>query len=191
MRRLAEYRTELSSGRRDGGASRRPEQVEAFRTSTPHDLLGIQKAIDAFELFIFHQQVQAMGPDRAALRFRSMAKDGAGQLEISRDTWLVSTRGAEKQEVSPEGVRSKVSPRRPARIFQFGDVSALSRLHKSETPGKSDMPWRNVTFRTRNRPPDWTGVALHAALDKYVHNLGQAAPQRVCIRLRRRMPRKL
>lgn len=42
------------------------------------------------------------------------------------------------------------------------------------------MPWA-MFLRTRNGGPT-TGIALHAALDKYVHNLGQRASAG-CIRL--------
>jgi hypothetical protein len=165
---LSKYRSELNSDEQMTGYAT-PEQVEAFRQYTT-DLLG-PKAIDAFELFIF---INKAGEGPTAQHAFLFGKDGSGQLEYL-DTWLVST-GREQQEVSPKGA-SKFTTTPPG-IFQF-DVSRFVRLHKSNA-WEADMPWA-MFLRTRNNNPT-TGIALHAALDKYVHNLGQRASAG-CIRL--------
>ncbi len=91
------------------------------------------------------------------------------------DTWHVST-GRENREVSPRGERKFTST--PAGVYQF-DAGRFIRLHKSNA-WESDMPWAMFFGRASWGRP--TGYALHAALDKYVPNLGQRASAG-CIRL--------
>lgn len=165
---LSKYRSELASGD-ESGSYATPEEVEAFRRYTT-DVLG-PKAIDAFELFIF---INKSGEGPTSEHAFLFTKDSSGALQ-HLDTWLVST-GREKQEISPKGASKFTTT--PQGIFQF-DVARFTRLHKSNA-WEADMPWA-MFLRTRSNGPT-TGVALHAALDKYVHNLGQRASAG-CIRL--------
>lgn len=143
-------------------------EAEAFRMHVK-DSLG-SRALQEFELFIFINKAGEGASSQHAFLYES---DGNDLRYL--DTWLVST-GREQQETSPKGERKFTTT--PAGVFQF-DVNRFVRLHKSNA-WEADMPWA-MFLRTRSGGPT-SGIALHAALDKYVHNLGQRASAG-CIRL--------
>lgn len=165
---LSKYHDQLASAD-ESSAMATPEEIEAYRRYTT-DVLG-SKAIDSFDLFIFINKSGEGDTSQHAFLFD---KDGSGTLK-PLDVWLVST-GREGQEISPKGASKFTTT--PEGIFQF-DVDRFTRLHKSNA-WEADMPWA-MFLRTRSDGPT-NGIALHAALDKYVHNLGQRASAG-CIRL--------
>ncbi len=165
---LASYRTQIHA---------EDEQIDGF--STPADQEAIRahvadildpKVLEEYQLVIF---INKAGEGRTA-QHAFLFEAGNGDLSYL-DTWLVST-GREQQEKSPKGASKFTTT--PQGTFMF-DLAHFSRLHKSNA-WEADMPWA-MFLRTRNGGPT-TGIALHAALDKYVHNLGQRASAG-CIRL--------
>ncbi|BCW88917.1 hypothetical protein sos41_20680 [Alphaproteobacteria bacterium SO-S41] len=166
---LAEYRGDLQADDKAYNAEDDARAGEAVRRHV-EDVLS-NDVIQEYELFIF---INKAGEGPMAQHAYLYTKDGSGNLQ-HLDTWLVST-GREQQETSPKGARKFTTT--PAGTFMF-DLGHFSRLHKSNA-WEADMPWA-MFLKTRNGGPT-TGIALHAALDKYVHNLGQRASAG-CIRL--------
>ncbi len=165
---LASYRTQIESqdDRIDGFST--PADQEAIRAHVA-DILD-PKVLKEYELVIF---INKAGEGRTA-QHAFLFQSGDGDLRYM-DTWLVST-GREQQETSPKGASKFTTT--PTGTFMF-DLPHFSRLHKSNA-WEADMPWA-MFLKTRNGGST-TGIALHAALDKYVHNLGQRASAG-CIRL--------
>lgn len=165
---LASYRSQIEA---------QDEQIDGF--STPADQEAIRahvadildpKVLSEYELVIFINKAGEGRTSQHAFLFQT----GDGNLNYL-DTWLVST-GREQQEKSPKGASKFTTT--PQGTFMF-DLPHFSRLHKSNA-WEADMPWA-MFLKTRNGGST-TGIALHAALDKYVHNLGQRASAG-CIRL--------
>lgn len=165
---LSSYRAEIEAEDDQMSGFSTPEDQAAIRAHVA-DLLD-RKVLEEYELVIF---INKAGEGRTA-QHAFLFQAGDGHLSYL-DTWLVST-GREQQETSPKGARKFTTT--PAGTFMF-DLSHFSRLHKSNA-WEADMPWA-MFLKTRNGGPT-TGIALHAALDKYVHNLGQRASAG-CIRL--------
>lgn len=165
---LAAYRDDIKVNDTGYQETSTAAEAEAFRRHVT-DSLGA-KALKEFELFIYINKAGQGPSSQHAFLYES---DGTSLRHL--DTWLVST-GREAQETSPKGERKFTTT--PAGVFQF-DVNHFVRLHKSNA-WEADMPWA-MFLRTRSGGPT-TGIALHAALDKYVHNLGQRASAG-CIRL--------
>jgi hypothetical protein len=165
---LAAYRGDLQVKDAEYQETSTVAEAEAFRLHVK-DALGA-RALQEFELFIYINKAGEGPSSQHAFLYES---DGTDLRYL--DTWLVST-GREGQETSPKGERKFTTT--PAGVFQF-DVNRFVRLHKSNA-WEADMPWA-MFLRTRSGGPT-TGIALHAALDKYVHNLGQRASAG-CIRL--------
>lgn len=165
---LASYRSQIESEdeRIDGFST--PADQEAIRAHVA-DVLD-PKVLNEYELVIF---INKAGEGRTA-QHAFLFQSGDGDLRYL-DTWLVST-GREQQETSPKGASKFTTT--PQGTFMF-DLPHFSRLHKSNA-WEADMPWA-MFLKTRNGGST-TGIALHAALDKYVHNLGQRASAG-CIRL--------
>jgi hypothetical protein len=166
---LNDYRSDLQDDATAGYAADDARSGEAVRHHVK-DLLSAD-VIEEYELFMF---INKAGEGPMAQHAYLYTKDMSGDLQYL-DTWLVST-GREQQETSPKGARKFTTT--PTGTFMF-DVNHFSRLHKSNA-WEADMPWA-MFLKTRNGGPT-TGIALHAALDKYVHNLGQRASAG-CIRL--------
>jgi len=165
---LASYRSQIEA---------QDEQIDGFSTSEDQEAIRAHvadlldaKVLNEYELVIF---INKAGEGRTA-QHAFLFQAGDGDLAYL-DTWLVST-GREDQEISPKGARKFTTT--PQGTFMF-DLPRFSRLHKSNA-WEADMPWA-MFLKTRNGGPT-TGIALHAALDKYVHNLGQRASAG-CIRL--------
>ncbi len=165
---LAAYRSQIEA---------QDEQIDGF--SSVEDQQAIQahvadildpKVLSEYELIIYINKAGEGRTSQHAFLFEA----GNGDLNYL-DTWLVST-GREQQETSPKGASKFTTT--PQGTFMF-DLPRFSRLHKSNA-WEADMPWA-MFLKTRNGGPT-TGIALHAALDKYVHNLGQRASAG-CIRL--------
>lgn len=165
---LAAYRTEIQSQDEQMVARSTPEDQEGIRAHVA-DLLD-PKVLSEYELIIYINKADTGRTAQHAFLFQA----GDGDLTYL-DTWLVST-GREQQETSPKGASKFTTT--PQGTFMF-DLPRFSRLHKSNA-WEADMPWA-MFLKTRNGGPT-TGIALHAALDKYVHNLGQRASAG-CIRL--------
>lgn len=165
---LASYRTQIEAQdeRIDGFST--AEDQEAIRAHVA-DILD-PRVLTEYELVMF---INKAGEGRTA-QHAFLFEAGNGDLTYL-DTWLVST-GREQQEKSPKGASKFTTT--PQGTFMF-DLPRFSRLHKSNA-WEADMPWA-MFLKTRNGGPT-TGIALHAALDKYVHNLGQRASAG-CIRL--------
>ena len=166
---LADFRADLESD----SATYHPEDDAQLSEAARLHVADVLSAdvIEEYELFIY---INKSGEGPMAQHAYLFDKTPDGQLQ-HLDTWLVST-GREKQEKSPKGESKFTST--PTGTFMF-DLAHFSRLHKSNA-WEADMPWA-MFLRTRNGGST-TGVALHAALDKYVHNLGQRASAG-CIRL--------
>lgn len=165
---LSAYREQIhSQDERIEGFST-PEDQQAIRSHVS-DLLD-KKVLEEYQLVIF---INKAGEGRTA-QHAFLFDAGNGDLNYL-DTWLVST-GREQQETSPKGASKFTTT--PSGTFMF-DLPHFSRLHKSNA-WEADMPWA-MFLKTRNGGST-TGIALHAALDKYVHNLGQRASAG-CIRL--------
>lgn len=165
---LAAYRGDIEERSAAERAVHSAEEAEAVRRHV--DRMISPKVKSEFPLLMY---INKAGSGPMAQHAYLFEYEG-GELKYL-DTWLVST-GREKQETSPKGARKFTTT--PPGIFQF-DVAHFSRLHKSNA-WEADMPWA-MFLRTRNNNPT-TGIAMHAALDKYVHNLGQRASAG-CIRL--------
>ena len=165
---LSAYRDDIKVQDSEYQETSTAAEAEAFRLHVK-DSLGA-RALQEFELFIFINKAGEGPSSQHAFLYES---DGNDLRYL--DTWLVST-GREQQETSPKGERKFTTT--PAGVFQF-DVNHFVRLHKSNA-WEADMPWA-MFLRTRSGGPT-SGIALHAALDKYVHNLGQRASAG-CIRL--------
>lgn len=166
---LADFREDLAAESAGRVAEDDAQLAEVARRHV-EDILSAE-VIGEYELFIF---INKAGEGPMAQHAYLFDKGADGQIK-HLDTWLVST-GREQQEKSPKG-ESKFTTT-PSGTFMF-DLARFSRLHKSNA-WEADMPWA-MFLRTRNGGPT-TGIALHAALDKYVHNLGQRASAG-CIRL--------
>jgi lipoprotein-anchoring transpeptidase ErfK/SrfK len=166
---LNDFRNDLQADNENASAVNDAAASEAARRHV-EDILS-NDVINEYELFIF---INKAGEGPMAQHAYLFTKDGSGNLQ-HLDTWLVST-GREQQETSPKGAHKFTST--PTGTFMF-DVNHFSRLHKSNA-WEADMPWA-MFLKTRNGGPT-SGIALHAALDKYVHNLGQRASAG-CIRL--------
>ncbi len=165
---LSSYRSQIEAQDDQMSGFSTPEDQEAIRAHVA-DLLD-RKVLDEYQLVIF---INKAGEGRTA-QHAFLFEAGNGDLNYL-DTWLVST-GREQQETSPKGASKFTTT--PTGTFMF-DLAHFSRLHKSNA-WEADMPWA-MFLKTRNGGPT-TGIALHAALDKYVHNLGQRASAG-CIRL--------
>jgi lipoprotein-anchoring transpeptidase ErfK/SrfK len=165
---LASYRSQIEAQDEQVDGFSTPEDQEAIRAHVA-DILDA-KVLSEYQLVIF---INKAGEGRTA-QHAFLFQAGDGDLTYL-DTWLVST-GREQQEKSPKGASKFTTT--PQGTFMF-DLSHFSRLHKSNA-WEADMPWA-MFLKTRNGGPT-TGIALHAALDKYVHNLGQRASAG-CIRL--------
>lgn len=165
---LAAYRTQIHAQDEQIDGYSTPADQEAIRAHVA-DILD-PKVLEEYELVIFINKAGEGRTSQHAFLFEA----GNGDLTYL-DTWLVST-GREQQEKSPKGASKFTTT--PAGTFMF-DLPRFSRLHKSNA-WEADMPWA-MFLKTRNGGPT-TGIALHAALDKYVHNLGQRASAG-CIRL--------
>lgn len=168
----AEAEAALAAVRRDidEGYSADVELEKRAVSARVEELLGAD-VMGAYELFIYISKAKE-GP--IAQHAYIYTKDVSGAL-LPLDKWAVST-GREEQEKSPKGENKFTTT--PEGIFQF-DPGRFVRLHKSNA-WEADMPWA-MFFRPRGRVGP-TGIALHAALDKYVPNLGQRASAG-CIRL--------
>lgn len=165
---LASYRSQIEAA---------DDRVDGFSTAADQDAIrehvaGLldRKVLEEYELIMFINKAASGRTAQHAFLFEA----GNGELTYL-DTWLVST-GREQQERSPKGATKFTTT--PSGTFMF-DLSHFSRLHKSNA-WEADMPWA-MFLKTRNGGPT-TGIALHAALDKYIHNLGQRASAG-CIRL--------
>ena len=165
---LAAYRSQIHA---------QDEQIDGYSTTADQEAIRAHvadildpKVLEEYQLVIFINKAGEGRTSQHAFLFEA----GNGDLSYL-DTWLVST-GREQQEKSPKGASKFTTT--PAGTFMF-DLPRFSRLHKSNA-WEADMPWA-MFLKTRNGGPT-TGIALHAALDKYVHNLGQRASAG-CIRL--------
>ncbi len=165
---LASYRTQIEQADDRVTGYSTPADQEAIRSHVA-GLLD-SKVLNEYQLIMFINKADSGRTAQHAFLFEA----GDGELNYM-DTWLVST-GREQQERSPKGASKFTTT--PSGTFMF-DLAHFSRLHKSNA-WEADMPWA-MFLRTRNGGPT-TGIALHAALDKYVHNLGQRASAG-CIRL--------
>ena len=165
---LAAYRSEIQEQDQEMSARSTVEDKEAIRAHVA-DILD-PKVLSEYELVIYINKAAEGRTAQHAFLFQT----GNGELSYM-DTWLVST-GREQQETSPKGASKFTTT--PSGTFMF-DLPHFSRLHKSNA-WEADMPWA-MFLKTRNGGST-TGIALHAALDKYVHNLGQRASAG-CIRL--------
>lgn len=163
---LAAYRTDIEA-QDVQSASVSPEEIEFFRRRAEKRLASRSKKYDV----VVYINKSANGP--TAQHAFLFVPDGGGLQPL--DVWLVST-GREQQETSPKGANKFTTT--PQGVFEF-DISHFSRLHKSNA-WEADMPYA-MFLKTQSGGPT-TGIALHAALDKYIHNLGQRASAG-CIRL--------
>jgi hypothetical protein len=164
---LAAYRTDIEA--QDAQVvSVSPEEIEFYRRRAEGRLKGRGKKYD---IVVFINKASSGPTAQHAFLF---SPDGNGGLS-PLDVWLVST-GREQQETSPKGASKFTTT--PQGVFEF-DVGHFSRLHKSNA-WEADMPYA-MFLKTQSGGPT-TGIALHAALDKYIHNLGQRASAG-CIRL--------
>lgn len=164
---LAAYRTDIENEEAQQ-ATVSPDEIEFFRNETRKRLGSRAKS---FDIMIFINKAGSGPTAQHAFLFQH-GPDGELQ---PLDVWLVST-GREKQETSPKGAQKFTTT--PQGVFEF-DVGHFSRLHKSNA-WEADMPYAMFLKTQRGGPT--TGIALHAALDKYIHNLGQRASAG-CIRL--------
>jgi lipoprotein-anchoring transpeptidase ErfK/SrfK len=164
---LAAYRDDLGTSDPAQDATVSAEEIEYFREKAEVRLKGRGKKYD---IVVFINKAGS-GPT-AQHAFLFVPGDGGYQ---PLDVWLVST-GREQQETSPKGAHKFTTT--PQGVFEF-DIAHFSRLHKSNA-WEADMPYAMFLKTQRGGPT--TGIALHAALDKYVHNLGQRASAG-CIRL--------
>jgi lipoprotein-anchoring transpeptidase ErfK/SrfK len=150
--------------------SYRKEELERLVAAHVEGRMSLE-AREAFPFVMFISK-SAEGPiAQHAFLFETGADGSLKPL----DTWLVST-GRENSEISPKGEQKFT--RTPAGVYSFNHQRFV-RLHKSNA-WEADMPWAMFFGRANWGAP--TGYALHAALDKYVPNLGQRASAG-CIRL--------
>jgi hypothetical protein len=163
---LGAYRNDLESQDVQSGAVS-PEEIEFFRRRA-EGRLGARAR--KYDVVVFINKAGSGPTAQHAFLFLQ----SAGALS-PLDVWLVST-GREQEETSPKGLHKFTTT--PQGVFEF-DVGHFSRLHKSNA-WEADMPYA-MFLKTQSGGPT-TGVALHAALDKYIHNLGQRASAG-CIRL--------
>lgn len=164
---LAAYRDDLESQEAQAAAVSL-EEIEFFRARA-EDRLGARAK--KYDVVVF---INKAGSGPTAQHAFLFVPNGSGGLQ-PLDVWLVST-GREQQETSPKGAHKFTTT--PQGVFEF-DVAHFSRLHKSNA-WEADMPYA-MFLKTQSGGPT-TGIALHAALDKYIHNLGQRASAG-CIRL--------